>query len=403
MTRTLTPSETGSSQWQDEQKPFNITILDRGNSNNLQSEWIALPTDQFGPVSGGILLHFPGKTSHAVVGCSISASWFSGEVTSDSLSDEAAWSFSESSKSLARIRTDLNASSAEAHNYRRLITIRESWIQSLTPLAPYEDCNNQSERLTILERLFSDVGLTTVFDDIRAQGQPRYNVSTKTCVLQPPDPADTDVDRWNRGDCGNGNKNSLVEIILASFFANGLSHYGSRRAFDPSSMDFQNDPFQWELKTPPQAPDYYASLLSNKPHHSAVLPAPANSDYVKLRMRVQVVGYAWYASGSSDYLAIAVVVIYMLVALAHTAWVLAKGVTSSSWDTVTELLALALRSPVPDALGGSGAGIERLGTYGRLTRLRAMREEGEERLALVIDGGEKGVRHEKVEVDREYS
>ncbi|KAK3176835.1 hypothetical protein OEA41_008160 [Lepraria neglecta] len=418
VTHTLSRSETGSTQWQDNQMPFNITISDRNISNNLQFEWIALPTKQFGPVSGGILLYFPEKalnTSWAVVPCSISASWFSGEVTSDSLTNEAAWSFTEPSKSLARIRTDLDASSAEAHKYRRLITIREGWIQSLTPSAPCEDCINQSKPLTILERLFSDVGLSTVFDDMRAQGQSRWNDSTKTCVLQRPDPTDTDVDRWNRGDCGNGGKHMLLEFILASIFANGLSRYGSHRAFDLSSVNSSNSPFRWELKTLPKASNYYASLLSNKPRHNAILPAPANSGYVELRMRVQVVGYAWYASSFSDYLATAVVVTYMLVAFAHTVWVLKKGVTSSSWDTVTELLALALQSPVPDALRGSGAGIERLVTYKRLIRLRAIREEGEERLVMLIDGEEKylkggeeleqapGMRYRSVEVNSEYS
>lgn len=397
----LTPSDTGSTEWHKDEKPYNITISDRSISNDLQSEWIALPTDQFGPVSGGVLVHFPGKTSQAVVGCSISASWFSGEITSDSLSNEAAWSFTESSKSLANIRIDLNASSVEAHNYRRLITIRESWVRTLSPFAPSENCSNAHKRPTILEVLFSDVGLTTILEDLRTQSQPQYNDSTKTCSLQPPDPTDTDVDRWNDGECGNGNKNNLLELILASVFANGLSRYGSHRAFDP--LNSWNDPLQWELKTPPKASNYYASLLSNDPHRNAVLPAPPNSDFVNLRMRVEVVGYAWYASGFSDYLATAVVVLYMLVALAHTIWVLTKGVTSSSWDTVTELLALALQSPAPDSLRGSGAGIERLGTYRRLTRLRVMREEGEDRLVLVIEEQDSRARYKRVEVDNAYS
>ncbi len=407
-TRSVTPSEKGSSQWEDDQKGLNITILDPNNSNNLQSEWVTLPTDQFGPVSGGILLHFPGNTSHAVVGCSVSASWFSGKATSDSLSFEGAWTLTESSKSWASIRTDLNASSAEAHKYRRLITIRESWFQTLTPLTPCEDCSNQTKRSTILELLFSDVGLTTVFDDMRSQGQSRYNASTKTCVLEPSDPAETDVDRWNRGECGNGSKHMLLEYILATLFANGLSRYGSHRAFDPSSMTARNDPLQWQLTTLPKAPAYLASLLSNKPHHNAVLPPPAHSHYVRLRMRVDVAGYAWYASGFSDYLATAVVATYMVMAVAHTVWVLAKGVTGSSWDTVTELVALALRSPVSEALSGSGAGIERLGTYGRLARLRVMGEGGgEERLVMVVEGEELGGgatgEFKRVEVDEEYS
>ena len=303
VTHPLTGAEPGSTQWRDGQKPFNITILDRSNSNNLQSEWIDLPTNRFGPVSGGMLLQFPRKTSWAVVGYSISASWISGEVTSDSLSNEAAWSFTDSSKTWATIRTDLDAYSAEAHRYRRLITIRESWIQTLTPFTPCEHCTNQTERLTLLERLFLDVGLITVFLDMRAQGQARFNESTKMYVLQPPDPADTDIDLWNHDECNNGGKHMLLELILASVFANGLSRYGSRRAFD---MNSRNDLFQWELKTLPKASDYYASLLSIKPHHDAILPPPVDSNYVRLRMRVEVVGYDWYASGSSDYLAIAV-------------------------------------------------------------------------------------------------
>ena len=118
----------------------------------------------------------------------------------------------------------------------------------------------------------------------------------------------------------------LLELLLASISANGVSRYGSRCAFDPSSMTSRNDLFQWELKTPPKATDYYTSLLNNNPHHNAVPPAPANSEDVKLRMRVEVAGYAWCASSFSDYLATAVVAIYVLVALAHTVWVLTKGV-----------------------------------------------------------------------------
>ena len=414
--RPITPSETGSAQWQDNQMPFNITLSERNISNNVQSEWITLPTNQFGAVSGGMLLHLPVKalnTSWVVVPCSISASWFSGETTSDSLTNEAAWSFTESGKSWASIRADLDASSSEAHKYRRLISIREGWIQSLTPSAPCEDCINQSKPSTILERLFSDVGFATILDDMRAQGQSRFNASTNTCILQPSDPTETDIDRFNREECSNGNKYMLLELILASVFANGLSRYGSRRAFDLSSMDSSVNPFRWELQALPKTSNYWASLLSNRPQHNAILPAPANSGYVDLRMRVQVVGYAWYASSFSTYLATAVVVTYMLLAIAQTAWVLKNGVTSSSWDTVTELLALALRSPVSDALRGSGAGIERLVTYERLTKVRAMREAGEERLVLLIDGENKNSKGEKleqapgttfrrVEVDSEY-
>ena len=123
--------------------------------------------DKFGPMSGGMLLHFPEKTSRAGV-CSISASWFPGDVTSNFVVDEVAWSFTDSSKLLNIVRFDLNAFNVEAHSYRRLITIHESWIHDLTSLTPCDDCSNQCKRLIILEGPFSDVGLITVFNDMRA-------------------------------------------------------------------------------------------------------------------------------------------------------------------------------------------------------------------------------------------
>ncbi|KAL8860165.1 MAG: hypothetical protein Q9178_003429 [Gyalolechia marmorata] len=408
-----------SPEWEVKSKAYDVIIPEYDTTHSLQHQWIDLPTDRFGPVSGGLLLQLPGNvpnTSQAVIGCSISASWFSGQILSDSHTDQAAWSVADSKKQWAIIRTDLNASSAEASKYRRLISIRNDWFRSLTPPTPCVSHSNQSKQVTTLQCLFSDVGLTTVLEDMRTQLQHREN--GKTCHYQLPDPSETDVDRWNRHDCVNGAKKQLLEMILASVFANGLSRYGSRHAFDQISIrDSPRDPSRWLLKNLTRAPDYYASLLSNKPHHDAILPAPASADskYVNLRMRVQVVGYAWYASGFSDYVAITVVVTYMLIALAHTIWVVATGITSSSWDTVTEILALALQSPASKALSGSGAGIERLGTYQRMMKLR-IREEGQDKkIVLVVDEDENnkdsqssplqptGVRYTQIKIDKEYA
>lgn len=248
---------------------------------------------------------------------------------------------------------------------------------------------------------------------MRTQPQPTWN--RESCHYQPPDPTQTDVDRWNRADCGNGGKNQVLEMILASVFANGLSRYGSRHAFDQISMrDSPQNPSHSRLKSLPRAPDYYTSLLSNTPDHDAILPAPTFTDtkYVILRMQMQVAGYAWYTSNSSDYIAITVVVIYLLIPLAHTIWVVLTGCTSSSWDTITELLGLALQSPPSNALRGSGAGIERLGTYQRIVKLRA-RDKGQNKTVfLIID--EEGdttnnqaskmtaVSDKRIEIDGEY-
>ena len=349
--KTWTPRNTNASnfesaEWEVDEKPQNLTIFSLNKSKSIRYEWVDLPTDRFGPVSGGLLIQLSGSatnTLYVVIGCTISASWSSREIISDSYSHEAAWSFSDQNRKLVgpNIRADLNASSAEADKYRRLIVIRSKWFQSLVPFVPCVNRRYQSKLVTTLECLFSDVGLLNVTGDLRTHGQARWK--GKICAWQLPNSSETDVDRWNHIDCGGGAKYQLFEWIIASVLANGLSRYGSHHAFEPSSIDSSRyDPFGWVLKSLPKAPDYYNSLLSNKPHHNAIFPAPANTDHVDLRMRVQVVGYAWCASSFSDYLAIAVILIYMLVVLTHTVWVLATGVTSSSWDTPTELLALVL-------------------------------------------------------------
>lgn len=64
----------------------------------MQHQWVNIPTDQFGPVSGGLLLQLPGavpNTPQVVIGCSISAFWISSRLMSDSLTDQAAWSLAE--------------------------------------------------------------------------------------------------------------------------------------------------------------------------------------------------------------------------------------------------------------------------------------------------------------------
>ena len=424
--RILSPSQEGSMLWDDSEMPLNISILNPKFSNELQINWVSLPTDQFGPVSGGVYLQFPWEPtsrSRAVVGCSISATWIYAKVTSDSVVGDAAWSITGEDGSGSNITMGLSASSANARDYQRLITLKERWYQSLTPSTPSEDCKNKSRSLNTLQRLFSDVGVATELIAQRTQPQFVFDEPTDSCVFKMPDPKATDVDRLNSRACSFGGRHQLIELIIASTFANGLSRYGSHRAFNlAASPNARSDPFTWDLKQPPRAPGFDQSLLSTKPKHNAILSAPPNSNFVTQHMSCEVFGYAWYTNSISDYLAIAVVVTYMFIALVYTVCVLFfTGVTSSSWDTVTELLALALQSPVAETLSGSGAGVERLTTYKRLVRAR--REDGggrhnvQERLVLIVGDGEipgntegdlvgegqrRNVRHRKVVVDEEY-
>lgn len=62
--------------------------------------------------------------------------------------------------------------------------------------------------------------------------------------------------------------------------------------------------------------------------------------------------------------------IYVCVALAHFIYNLTTGHASSSWDSIGELLMLALNSRRPGHMQGTSAGVETLETYRRPVNVR---------------------------------
>ena len=121
------------------------------------------------------------------------------------------------------------------------------------------------------------------------------------------------------------------------------------------------------------------------------LPPSSDHKYVIQEMTLTIDGYAYDTSSIFGYLSTAVIALYMLVATSHTVWILRHQVTSSSWDTVTELIALCLNSPPTKALDSTSAGIERYTTYTKRLKIQAVRLENgtdERRLCLLhSDGG----------------
>jgi hypothetical protein len=148
----------------------------------------------------------------------------------------------------------------------------------------------------------------------------------------------------------------------------------------PSSSD-------WILQDLGRKHDFNRALLGK---NLDAIQLPDDQSLVTQTFKIQVAGYAYHASTTTDFLAAAVVIVYICLACAHVAWVLWYRVSSSCWDSVIELLALCLNTVPPAALGNTSAGINRLGTYGTVARLRVEEEHGtsEPRLNVVIEGYE---------------
>ena len=231
-----------------------------------------------------------------------------------------------------------------------------------------------------------DVGFLDIMEDYKTGPQPIF--VNGACVTTTPNSSITnnsmtDTDIWNDASCGKGMKSDLLELITASIVADGLSRYGSHRAFN-MLPDLRN----WTFQDLPHTPDFNKSILSG----SDAVIMPSDPSFVVQRMNLQAVGYAYQASSTSDYLATSVTCIYILIAGAHVLWVTCYGATSSSWDTITELLVLCHNSPPVSVLKSASAGIYHLATYNKVMQVRAEshpRTLHESYVVLVSAGGKR--------------
>lgn len=99
--------------------------------------------------------------------------------------------------------------------------------------------------------------------------------------------------------------------------------------------------------------------------------------------------YASRARAKTDYLSIAILALYVVIALSHAIYTVALGRSSRSWEKLEDFIALLVNSrPAPDALGNTCAGVERIRTKGLNSRTVVLggngdrkAEQGEEKEA----------------------
>ena len=187
-----------------------------------------------------------------------------------------------------------------------------------------------------------------------------------------------------------------VKLILAGLLANGLSSIGS------------TSKLQGTIKTV-KGPDGSSSIngnywFSGKGNIFEVNPSDS-ADWVKLRVSSVFQGYAYNTDGTSQKLAISVLLLYCASALAHIIYAGFSGISSTCWDSIAEVTALAVNSPPTRALRNTCAGITELDIFKLPVRILTMRdEEGDgEHLELVFGNvDEKSVEHRIIRPNRTY-
>ena len=371
--------------WVSDDRNVNISSLNRTASPFLRLQWLPLPTESFEHISTGLLVELPSTgDSRVAFGCAISAVWTQGHLVSDSEYSQYAWLANVAMDyTKQEIVADLSANSLNAEQVNRLITLEPSWLTALTPSAP-DVVNEDSWSPTTLERIITDTGIDKIFDDYRTRPQPYSSVTNGQCRLAATPQNWTETDMWNDRSCGKENQTFLIETAIAITIADGLSRFASSRAYNVES-----DIRDWALQASVTMSVDTDALLNGR--QAVRLPPSSDHNYLIQEMTLSIDGYAYDASSIFDYLSTGVIALYMLVATSHTVWILRHQVTSSSWDTITELIALCLNSPSTSALDNTSAGIQRYATYTKRFKIQAVRLENgtdERRLCLLHSDGD---------------
>lgn len=367
--------------WSNEPRPIDISTLDRNKTSQIRAQWFGLPTQNSDNPSSmftptGLLIELPWlDNSRVAIGCSVAAAWRNGSLSADSFSAHGAWGIN-----LPMVNAGDHARHSSSYKSRdQQITLTKPWLDLLTGSNADSRNLDITPKLGSLGQTLTEAGFGTISDALKSSPQPLHHTS---CEMSMMDPSLTDTELWNSNDCGKGSKFLFLEVSIASLIADGLSRYGSHRVYQsiPSRSD-------WILQDLGRKHDFNRALLGK---NRDAIQLPDDQSLVTQTFKIQVAGYAYHASTTTDFLAAAVSIIYICLACAHIAWVLWYRVSSSCWDSVIELLALCLNTVPPAVLGNTSAGMNRLGTYGAVARLRVEEEHGmsEPRLNVVIEGYE---------------
>ncbi len=90
----------------------------------------------------------------------------------------------------------------------------------------------------------------------------------------------------------------------------------------------------------------------------------------KFTMNVVASGYAYSAKGNAAKFSIAALLVYSAIALSHWLYTTIRSRESSnSWDSISELIALAMNSDRSQAFENTGAGIESSEIYKKPVRI----------------------------------
>lgn len=332
------------------------------NENRLR--WVELPNDPFNGTAIGAIVLLPSTekdtTQHIVV-CNVGAGWGTSKLNTSTFAGAPQIVLSEDSVKIPD--TDFGTSSSDIPDAesnaladsgvfilpnfpQRTLTVTEEWASYLNPSIPSMN--------------------TTLFHYLMASNITSIRVATN------------------------------VKIILAGLLANGLSGIGSASKIQGTIKEVERPDGSSSVDG-----DYW---ISGKGTIFEV-DERESKDWVKLRVSSVFQGYAYNTRGVIPKFAICLLLLYCSFAIAHIFYAGISGISSTCWDSIAEVTALAVNSPPTTALRNTCAGITEFSIFKLPVRILTMRdEEGDgEHLELVFGSvDEKSVEHRVIKPNRVY-
>ena len=348
-----------------------------GRRSEVRLRWVELPQDPFKGTAIGAIALLPQQpsmnTTQEMLICNIGAGWGLSTVNTSTVDGGATTVHSEidtsilhasegsgrnnSKYSLALSRSEELANSQKGPFFelpafpQRPIIITEEWANYLNPTLP--DLN------------------TTVFNSLVGNSLPGNTQPQRMAVI--------------------------AQMILAGMVANGLSRIGATSQLQGNARQVVE-------------PDGSLGLDGNywfagKGNNVFQVDPAETMGWVKFRVSSTVEGYAYNLHEPTSKVAMCFLLAYCAIAIAHIFYAGISGISSTCWDSIAEVTALAVNTTPTRALRNTCAGITEMNIFKLPVRVLAMRDaEGDgEHLELVFGNvDEKTVESRTIKANRVY-
>lgn len=343
---------------------FGFSLIDLSDHSRRPSLGMVLtcPSEDsdIEPSNGSVLVH----------ACSVDARWVPHEVHIDPVvNDFIQGGLFDPSDYVAsgKLDADIEAQSQDNSTAFQQIMIDSSYAEALAFTPGQLDPSDNSQP-AILNILPGNVSNTSCLNTEGVE-------TNETCWCW---------DMYLHEDTIDDGTSLIVSTSFAFTIASALAQhrgYTSRMRILDDQIDdkysyLQDLTYSWGVSTNPSRSQAIEQMYKDFPiyENGTGFPVLYTDEWFPMTVRFSRYGYGYGLRGLTTYLAMAVLLVHVALALAHIAMILVTGWTSSVWDSMGEMMALAINSEPSSSLGNTCVGIDKTSTWRKIVQVREVRE-----------------------------